>query len=1254
MKRRHLVIVAILVLLLAVPAVLLHRLLYTQQGLEYVLSQLQKIESVRIEVSGAEGTLAGPLSFAHAVVDHDSVRIEADGVRGIPTVVSFLAGRIGIVQASIDRVEVTLKDRGPQPVTELHFLPAWLGISAHDVTVRQVGVRLVDGTRLHAASVRGDVRMTRWRIDVSPFVVEDAAGRLDGEVYLRATTPLGLRGNLAGHWRLPDGQEYRFAAASHGKLDRTAFDAVLVSPARVSFSGLLLGLDAEPRAIGTLHVFDFDGSPWLAPGRLPVVSGSIAVDAGTRGIGIDGTLTSTEAGTEAIRVHGSGRYAGDRLDLVAFRAWMPGTGASLKASGSIGFEGHAPRLAISGEWTQLRWPLSGEPTVTSRTGSVRLDGAMPYTFQLTAEALGPGLPAADFTARGRIDRDQLAVDRIDSNFLHGRLSGSGRLSFGDDRAWQALVDGHGLDLSLLRGDLSGLIDIQGRIEGRGFSADGPWKAQLAKLSGELRGRPITGSGTIAYGNHTYDLKGVRIVNAGSRVDIDGQYGEVMNLRWNATLESLALLHPSLGGQVESSGTLRGTLSRPVIQGDLDARRLQVGDIKIASAQASVDLDPSDQRDSRVLIQAGNMTVGTFSLDTIRLDASGLTTGHRMSLVLDSPGGEGGRLPGFKAKLAASGSADVEQRSWAGTLEEASIEFTDGNARLASHVALHLGPDLAQATPLCLVTGDARLCAEGEWHRAAESWRVLFSAQDWPLRRLLTSLLGRREFDGVLQASGWAEQQPGHDWVGGLAVIIDKPTLEIRRNRFRSDTVEIGDGRLDVYADEDVLRATAELDLEASTQLTGRASAERHRGVPLLQLPLAGEIRAESAALSTLPLFIPEIDRADGRMEAAVHLGGTLGDPSADGDFSIRDGRLDLYRTNLSLTAVSLDGRFAGDKLTFDGRAVTGKSPVTIEGRFSWPDGVMTGSMWLTGENLLVADTPDYRVRATPDLTVTVGAGGYVVTGQIAIPWARISPRDLSTSVGTSTDERVVGAEAVAEQPITSRVRARVTVALGEDVRVETYGLKAHLGGEVAVSMDPGEETRGTGEIRVLDGEYKTFGVYVKIVKGVLKYDDAPLNLPSLDLEARREIKDMDVVVSVNVRGRIDNPFVTITSDPAMPSSEALSYLLTGRSLNTLQSGEAASVNRAADSLAVSGGGLLLGGVGERLGLDEVSVEGSNANDTQVVLGKFLSPKLFVSYGVSIAEAINTIKLRYTLNPRWALKAEAGLEQSADVEFKIER
>jgi translocation and assembly module TamB len=55
-----------------------------------------------------------------------------------------------------------------------------------------------------------------------------------------------------------------------------------------------------------------------------------------------------------------------------------------------------------------------------------------------------------------------------------------------------------------------------------------------------------------------------------------------------------------------------------------------------------------------------------------------------------------------------------------------------------------------------------------------------------------------------------------------------------------------------------------------------------------------------------------------------------------------------------------------------------------------------------------------------------------------------------------------------------------------------------------------------------------------------------------------------------------------------------------------------------------------------------------------VLGKFLSPRLFVSYGISLTEAINTVKLRYTLSDHWTVKTEAGEAKSADVEFKIER
>jgi translocation and assembly module TamB len=228
------------------------------------------------------------------------------------------------------------------------------------------------------------------------------------------------------------------------------------------------------------------------------------------------------------------------------------------------------------------------------------------------------------------------------------------------------------------------------------------------------------------------------------------------------------------------------------------------------------------------------------------------------------------------------------------------------------------------------------------------------------------------------------------------------------------------------------------------------------------------------------------------------------------------------------------------------------------------------------------------------------------------------------------------------------------VSMGETVRVDAYGLRARLEGDVTVSTVPDDVPRGNGVIRIADGQYKAFGQDVKITRGTLTFNDSPLTEPVLDIVAERKIKDSDITVAVNVRGTIDRPFISITSQPAMPSNEALSYLLTGRSIDTLQSGEASSINQTAENLALSGGGLLLGRLGTRLGLDEVSVERTGDDDTSVVLGKALSQDLFVSYGISIAEAINTIKLRYTLNERWSLKAEAGIEQSADIEYRIER
>jgi translocation and assembly module TamB len=112
-------------------------------------------------------------------------------------------------------------------------------------------------------------------------------------------------------------------------------------------------------------------------------------------------------------------------------------------------------------------------------------------------------------------------------------------------------------------------------------------------------------------------------------------------------------------------------------------------------------------------------------------------------------------------------------------------------------------------------------------------------------------------------------------------------------------------------------------------------------------------------------------------------------------------------------------------------------------------------------------------------------------------------------------------------------------------------------------------------------------------------------------------------------------------------------LVVGHALDNLQGDDRDSLDAERASLAAQGGALLAGQLGRYVGLDEAGVAQDSDTGTALVLGKFLSPRLYVSYGISLVDEINTLKLRYTIGDRWVLSAEAGLESAADIEYRIE-
>ena len=68
----------------------------------------------------------------------------------------------------------------------------------------------------------------------------------------------------------------------------------------------------------------------------------------------------------------------------------------------------------------------------------------------------------------------------------------------------------------------------------------------------------------------------------------------------------------------------------------------------------------------------------------------------------------------------------------------------------------------------------------------------------------------------------------------------------------------------------------------------------------------------------------------------------------------------------------------------------------------------------------------------------------------------------------------------------------------------------------------------------------------------------------------------------------------------------------------------------------------------------VGIEPTYNNDTALMLGTYLSPRLYVSYGITLLQSLNIVKMRYTLGDHWALSTELGQLGGADVVYSFQR
>jgi translocation and assembly module TamB len=1245
--RRSLIFLGLLLLAaLALPPAAVYYAAYTQGGLRLIARLIpHHVGHLRLTIEGVSGTAVHGMHADRIDIDDRRVHLRFLDVEGRIALAPLLVRTLRVPHLSIGDLFIQVRPRGTYGKrSHWHFLPPGLEIRADDVEVASGTLivpsgRRLSGTRLEAA---GLVRRDSTRLDRASLTL----GRvhLVGAGMLRAGAPFGMNIESRITIRVPGQPQWAIDAHGKGTVDRLALQVRFARPLQALFTGTAADLTHAFHWQGRAKIEDFELGPWhgtdAALGR---VTGELRLEGDRREFTARGPLTPSGFRSGVFDAMMQGRYADRVITVERLVIRHPASGASVTGRGRIGIASHGPRLELSGAWSAFRWPLIGKAAaVRSPSGRYVLHGIWPYDLTARGRLAIEGLQPIGFALDGRIGKRHLAVTSASLSAFGGtaRLT-AGSAAWSPGPSWSAAGSAVGVSPSSVRPDLPGRLSFEFQAAGTHFKPGTDFTLAIRHLEGELRGLRASGSGIVSRRRSVWRLAGVKGRLGRTAFSLDGTIDDSLDLRFRVAASDLALLDPRLAGRLLASGKLSGPRRSPAIDAVASGGGIRYRGLSLASFAARVDFDPRRSGPSLVRLRAHDLAYRRRHIDVaFKLEGPAAREGATLS------------VSGTKYRLDASAVGTLAAGAWSGRV--ASLRFIGGGERLALEgaSALSVSTRGIRLDRLCVAEKTARVCGAADWSPA--EWSVSAFASGVPLALLTAGVSRNVRLRGVVDAALSLTAGAKRPARGHLSANVAGAEMLRERSDGRIETTRLGSAALTADATPQRIDVGLKVDAGSAGSIDGSIVARRSSAA-WLSSRLTGTVSARTALGAWTPLYGGSVDRVSGELSADLKLGGSLATPLLSGRVDVANGAVDLYQYNLDVRDTRIAARFTDDGLDFSGAADVGAGTAAARGHLDWRKGAPFGRLTLTGSNLRVVDLPEAVVDASPNLDFAVDGQRVTVTGIVRIPHAHIAPTDLTNAVQVSPDQIIVGEPRASAAP-QLKVASAITIELGDDVSIATQGLTGRLTGAVKVSTGADSITRATGELRITGGTYAAYGRSLDIARGRLIYTGSPIDDPGIDIRAQRTFQDPDVgaaVAGMDVRGTLREPRITFFSEPPLPQQQIISLVFAGGTLlGGPQLGVTASANtsRSVNAQLIGQGAAVLG---SQIGLP-LAIEPTYNNDTALVLGKYLSPRLYVSYGITLVQSLNIVKLRYTLGDHWSLSTEFGQLGGADLVYSFEK
>ncbi len=1017
---------------------------------------------------------------------------------------------------------------------------------------------------------------------------------------------------------------------------------------RATVDGLVVTLPEKPKPD--------DGEPlWVEP-PLDVVVSDFALRDGRILDGRKPVFSVKQLGVAA-------RWTRDALVIDRLKLLPGDVQGDLDAQGRITPQGRTVRAVLQAHWRNVVIPEKLAGMTLASAGQLDFDGT-PQKYSAHGRFdLGPPGDLAHITLTANGTDKDVSIGSLELAQRAGKLALRGKLVFAPV-AWDLTARADDFNPGAFAAAWPGRIDLD--LATRGELAEGGPRGSLriAKLSGELRGRPLAGQGNLEFAAPSRLAGDLAVSSGRSRVAVRGASGQQVDATVDLAVASLNDWVPDAAGSLTGRFRVRGVWPKLDIEGAADGKGLgmrsagtpaeDVARIRQVHVAATVQspLDPS----GKVEVTASGISAAGYELATARISGSGNQAQHRVTF--DAQGDK------LAASLALAGG--ITKTGWSGEVSRLKLD-SPGIASLSLRAPARVVYDAGDfsISQSCLVDGgSSSLCVAANVRRSG-ALGANYSFERVPLA--LASTLAPAAIPGQLRGevhgTGKIRRAEDGQWFGDAR--IDSPSAQLVMTDEKAGDKALGQQTFVLYENLAVeahlegTQATAQLNagLDHGGRLAGNITvSELTAPAPALR----GEVTASMPTLAPFAAFVPTVVNVDGAVNAKIQLGGTLTAPEFTGNVDATRLQADLGQLGIELRegeAHAEAARGGGFKLA--GRVKSGKGQVELQGTMTERGAV---DLHIGGQDFLAANIPAANVVITPDLALTGDSRGYLLKGDVTIPGASVNlqkmPKDqppgVSPDVVVVRDGKVV--ESTAQEsglPIT----AAINVKLGEKIAVTGYGLDATVLGQLLVREAPGAPTTGSGQLSV-SGTYKAYGQDLTIKDGRLLFAGTPLDNPRLSIVAMREI-DENLSTGLRIAGSAQRPVVTVISDPEVGEADALSYLVTGRSLNDVGTASGSSQDALASatrSLEGGAAGLVAKRIGKRLGLDEAGVEENEMiGGSALTIGEYLSPRLYLSYGVGLFEPGEVIGLKYKISHAVGVKVQRGTEETrAGVEYRIEK